>query len=297
MLPEDTFLQIRDLFGKGLNVTEALVSSGIPITVEVIELLYDLQAGIYTEFADQNKGFMDLFAKELNGIVGDYFLKAKSVLDCGTGEANTLIPLLTSFSHFSNVLAIDSSWSRLSWAKKNLQRHNITGVGLAVAAIDKIPLKSDQVDLVFTIHALEPNGGREFELLSEMVRVSKKYIILVEPDFETASSPQKERMQKLNYIQDLRPVFRRLGLEIVLEQNMETFSNPLNQSCVFVLEKKIETDPQAKLSEISWVDPIFLENGVDYFGGRYFPSGHWYPVLQGIPFLRASDGMYATNPA
>jgi ubiquinone/menaquinone biosynthesis C-methylase UbiE len=297
VLPENTFLQIRDLFSKGQNVTEALLGSGIPITFEVIELLYDLQAGTYTEFANQNFGYMDEFARELNGLVGDFFLEAKSVLDCGTGEANTLIPILRNFSNISTVLAIDSSWSRLSWARKNLDLHNFPGVDLAVANIDKIPLKSGIIDLVFTIHALEPNGGREFELLCEMVRVSKKYVILVEPDFATAGSLQKERMHRLNYIEDLRPVFSKLGLKIVFEQKMKTFSNPLNQPCVFVLEKKSDTDSELDSPEISWVDPIFLENGIDYHGGRYFPAGHWYPVLQGIPFLRASDGMYATNPA
>ncbi|CAM5272174.1 Methyltransferase domain-containing protein OS=Lysinibacillus sphaericus OX=1421 GN=LS41612_21290 PE=4 SV=1 [Lysinibacillus sphaericus] len=69
-----------------------------------------------------------------------------------------------------------------------------------------MPLANNSIDLVYTVHALEPNGGKELEALKELYRVASKYVVLVEPYYEGANSEAKERMDRLGYIKGIRRV-------------------------------------------------------------------------------------------
>ena len=53
-----------------------------------------------------------------------------------------------------------------------------SGVDFAVGNIDSCPLSDDSIDLVYTIHALEPNGGNELNLLKELIRITRKYLFI-----------------------------------------------------------------------------------------------------------------------
>lgn len=286
-----------DLFSEGKNVTSSLKASGIPIDFDVIELLYDLQAGSYTKNAVDNPEALKSFVDEICELSSSILSQCSSILDCGTGEGNTLVPILGKYANIEDVYAIDSSWSRLSWAQRNLLEASVNKFSLAVADIKKIPMSDNSVELVVSIHAIEPNGGVEQYILTEMARVTNKYLILVEPDFLNGSREQKERMVSLNYIGDLREFFYMAGLNLLNSTLLENNPNPLNQASVFLLEKVGAPDWKALGNRLPWVDPIFKTKGKVLGNGIRFDSGYWHPVLSDIPFLRVSDGKLTHNPA
>lgn len=123
-----------------------------------------------------------------------------TVLDCGTGEGTTIIPILQKLGMQSG-FGIDSSISRVLWAQRNAASAGIN-LNLAVSDLGQLPLNDNAVDVVVTVHALEPNHGREGELIRELGRVARRFMFLIEPDFEKASKRQKERMMKLGYLED-----------------------------------------------------------------------------------------------
>lgn len=297
MLSPEIYDSILDLYSRGENVTQALLSQKIPVDFDVIELLYDLQAGTYTAFALKNENFYKSFSEEISIHLEPFLNAQSSILDCGTGEANTFIPLLKRFPNLSKILAIDSSWSRLSWAKQNLGQARINGFKIAVADMKQIPLEDDSVDVAIAIHAIEPNGGSEQIILNELGRVGRKYIVLVEPDYFTANSQQQLRMNSLNYIGDLRPFFPEAGLRLIKFCALENYTNPLNKSSLFVLEKITSAGEMGCQTEIDWVDPISKTNGQSFGSGLRFHNGLWYPILENIPFLRNRDGKYTHAPA
>ena len=51
------------------------------------------------------------------------------------------------------------------------------------------------VDVVYTAHSLEPNGGRELEAVKELLRITSKRLILIEPSYELADKECKIRMK------------------------------------------------------------------------------------------------------
>src|SRR5438067_10039896 len=97
----------------------------------------------------------------------------------------------------STVYATDISEKRLEIGKKYAARY-MKGTDLRVmrAELSSIPLPSGSVDVVTTNHALEPNGGREREIIAELVRIARRKLVLFEPCYEMASPEAKARMER-----------------------------------------------------------------------------------------------------
>lgn len=76
----------------------------------------------------------------------------------------------------------------MSYSRHFCKKAMFKKINLFVADMFKMPIADDAVDVVYTVHSMEPNGGREEELLDELYRITGKYLILVEPDYERASN-------------------------------------------------------------------------------------------------------------
>ena len=74
-----------------------------------------------------------------------------------------------------------------------------------------LPLLDNSIDIVYTSHSMEPNGGHEEELLAELYRVTNNYLILLEPAYEFASEEARARMRKHGYVTNLYETAKRLG--------------------------------------------------------------------------------------
>src|SRR3546814_14140821 len=112
------------------------------------------------------------------------------------------------------VRGFDVSLSRLSYADANLTSLGVS-YALFSADLHDIPVTSNGGGCVVTMHAIEPNGGMEERIIDELVRVSIRYLIVMEPDFSQATDRQRERMQRLstapNIFRHLKSKKSRLG--------------------------------------------------------------------------------------
>ena len=66
-----------------------------------------------------------------------------------------------------------------------------------------IPFADNSIDIVYTSHSMEPNGGREKEAMAELYRVAGKYLVLLEPSYELATDDGKQRMDRLGYVKGM----------------------------------------------------------------------------------------------
>ena len=64
--------------------------------------------------------------------------------------------------------------------KKYLHLEKQKNVKLFTADMKNIPLPDNSIDIVFFCHALEPNHGNEKQIIKELFRITRRYVILIE---------------------------------------------------------------------------------------------------------------------
>jgi len=287
----EQLIELRASYDEGLNLTELITRWGFQIDFEIISIIYDFQAGTYTKHASRNSNYINTFTSEIVGILGKFLSTEMSILDCGTGEATTLLPILDKLGIRSSY-AIDASISRLLWAQKNATNANYD-LKLAVSDLGQLPLGDNSVDAILTVHALEPNGGRENVLIKELGRVSREYIFLIEPDFENGSHEQKERMTSLGYIKGLDEAIRENNFKILEKIPLKNNSNAINAASITIIRT---AKANQENSDLEWADPIFKNKLDPYMNGLRSSFGLWYPKVNDIPLLRATDAQYLFSP-
>ncbi|MFA5805321.1 MAG: class I SAM-dependent methyltransferase [Melioribacteraceae bacterium] len=112
---------------------------------------------------------------------------------------------------------------------------------LFLGDITNIALPDNSYDVVFTNHVLEQLGQKSAEIaLKEVVRVSKKGVVLCEPTIHNANMYEKWRMNRLGYCQDLLNLAKKIPNCIVTFYKEDRFRNYPNTSNTLILEKTTE---------------------------------------------------------
>lgn len=290
----------RMAFQSGENVTSCLKEQfGIDHnSPEIIEIAYDLQAGSYVDFVNNNRVLWDAYTLEIAGVLGRHCTETDSILDVGTGEMTTLAGVAKHcYSGASDYYACDISWSRLNKGKEFLAEElceTITSkLQPFVANLFNLPFVDGAVDVVWTSHALEPNGGKEKEALSELLRVARKKLVLFEPYYEENSSEGKERMDRLGYIKGIPSVIKELGANCKEVVQISNVSNPLNPTYAFIIHPK--STSTVEHADNLWACPttkLPMSRLEDCFWSEY--SMLVYPILRDIPILRPEAAILAS---
>ena len=126
---------------------------------------YDLQAGSYVAAVRQNPAQAVRWCAQLAGILRGYTTPGGSLLEVGCGESTTLAGVLRLLPAARGAAyGFDLSWSRCAVGQQWLDAEG-TSARLFVGDLFEIPLADESIDVVYTSHSLEPNGGRELAAL------------------------------------------------------------------------------------------------------------------------------------
>ena len=284
------FESIFDWYKAGGNIIQMLTKqySNLLSQDEIIQISYDIQAGTYTQKALANpefeRGRGAAYAGIINGLDG-----IDSVVEIGVGEATSLTAVVSQLNNVPKaVLGFDISVSRIAYARKFVEGRLPFGVNFAVADMANSPLADNSVDLVYTVHALEPNGGNEARLLRELYRVAGKYLVLFEPSYELGGANSRQHIKKHNYVRGLVHHARELGYNVI-ENRLLFDSNHLsdNNTSVIVIEKpQSSSHSNAQTETIKWVCPITKHSLFKVKGCYYSPKANVvYPQIDGVPIL------------
>jgi hypothetical protein len=141
--------------------------------------------------------------------------------------------------------------------------------------------------VVISSHALEPNHGRERELMGEILRVARRYAILFEPSYELNSAEGRAHMEKFGYVRGLEATATCLGAKVLDVVPLTDILNPLNPTAAFILEPPSSAARAG--NDLTFSDPgssSVLVKREDYY---FSPErGVSYPIIEGIPILRSS---------
>ena len=288
--------KIKSLYEEGGNIIQYLKSEDNRSfnTIEDILISYDFQSGSYIKEYYNNKEFKDQYSSAIAHVINKLG-KFDSIIEAGVGEATTLGVMLKSLDQQpKHALGFDLSWSRIYYADNFVREQGFKSATLFTSDLFETPLKDNSIDVVYTSHALEPNGGKEKEALTELYRIAKKYVVLLEPCYEFASEEAKARMIKHGYVTKLLDTAKLLGYKVLEHRLFGISSNPLNPTGLLIIEKNGDShdDDHAQLvCPISKTALTNFDNNVLYSRESLLA----YPIIKGIPCLLKQNAVLAAH--
>lgn len=287
--------EIRHLYSKGANLIEYLKSKSNDQgdLSDAIMISYDIQSGTYTENDIKKPEIRENYTTALANVLNNlgFF---ESIAEAGVGEATTLSKVLPKL-HQKNPAAygFDLSWSRVKYAQNNCQKNALNEVVLFTGNLFNIPVQDDAIDLVYTLHSLEPNGGREKEALEELYRITAKYLVLLEPAYELASDEGKARMDKLGYVKNLMNIIKELNYKVIEYRLFDYSRSALNPTGLILIEKENSQDNKIKNPLACPISKYPLVKIRDCFYCE--KSLLAYPIIDGVPCLLPQNAIVATH--
>jgi len=287
--------QLKTLYEHGKNISEILREE-LEVdhnTDEIIEISYDLQAGSYTDaqtdgdVAQRKRNYCAEIVRTIRSLC-----KPNSILEAGVGEATTFSGVLLGFEMPIPSFAFDLSWSRVAYARKWLEKAGIRNATLCTGNLLHLPYADNSIDVVYTSHSIEPNGGYEEVILKELYRVAMRYVVLLEPGYELAGDDARRRMDSHGYCKNLTGVSESLGYEVIKHKLFPVTSNPLNPTALTIIRK----DERAPSSSHVLACPKY-KTPLEEVGGMLFSPEALvvYPIVGGIPCLRIENGVFASK--
>lgn len=298
---------LKELYDSGTNIMEYIrkQNSTDENSVSAILASYDMQAGSYINAVlDESLSdkyhvnsvrtpmsrakYTELFTNELAKEIDNY--DYNSVLEAGVGEATTFSYLVKKLKNKDAIAkGFDISPSRIKVAKEFAQSQNVSKSELFVGDLQKIPFKDNSFDIVYTVHAVEPNTNNEKMIVEELYRVANKYLILVEPSYELGNAETRANIENHKYIRNLKKTIDDLGYK-VLKHELFPIGTYTNQPAIFIIEKQ---NNQALSDNVDFACPV-CKSDLKIHEGNYFCSecNLVYPVLSDIPILDASRAIF-----
>lgn len=288
--------KIKEIYHKGGNIIKYLKNLKSSSENDVLDILisYDFQAGSYIEIANNNPEYIENYTTALSAYINNLG-NFESIIEVGVGEATTLIPVINKLhTRPADILGLDISLSRILFAKKYAIENKISHIKFFVSDLFSIALRDNSVDIVFTSHAIEPNGGKEKEALEELYRITKKYLILLEPIYEFASEIGKKRMTEMGYIKNLYKTAVDLGYKVILYKEFDFVMNDLNPTGILIIEKDTDLN---KSNSVDLVCPLSHTELIQHNNCSLYSKSSLlaYPIIKNIPILLSSNAIIATH--
>lgn len=285
--------KVSEIYQSGGNMIEFLKGGAESKNdIESIMISYDFQAGSYIELASKNLDYFEKYTSSLMKVVSE-FGQIDSIMEVGVGEATMMTPFMIKLDKENKLkkIGFDISWSRVRYAKEYAKKFN-QNIDFFVGNLFSIPLASNSVDVVYTSHSLEPNGGFEKQALSELFRVASKYIVLLEPDFENATDEGKQRMLKHGYVRDLARHALELGFNVIEDKSFDVFINALNPTRLTVISKS-----ESSINKQDIFQCPVSKTHLKKINGSWFSeqSGILYPEIDEVPCLLEQNAILATK--
>jgi len=287
--------KIKEVYSRGENMIKYLKSIGQNKSnaIEDILISYDFQSGSYIKGFANNPRYKIDYCGALATIINKYD-NIDSIIEVGVGEATTLNCLLNKLKNKpNNILGFDISWSRIKFAKEFSKEFGNEDLRLFTANLFEVPLLDNSIDIVYTSHSIEPNGGKEIEALKELYRITNKYLILLEPSFELANKEARQRIVEHGYVTKLYQTAIDLNYKIVEHRLFDYTSNPLNPTGLLIIEKQNSVEK----NHSNLVCPL-THTSLEQFNEHLFYSSESflaYPIIENIPCLLKENSILATH--
>ena len=225
-----------------------------PRSLEKVKKKYEKISGTYIEsYLDKKRSFYAEIENKkivrLSGGLENYYsgyllniikeTKVKSFLEVGAGEFTLIYDLLKKIKNkkFNIMAALDIAFKRLDKGNKFLKKRKINLDYLVKGDAANLPFADNSFDLIYTSHCLEQVPHLFDEIIKECVRVTKKYVVLIEPSYEFGSDITKDHIYKKGYPKISNKSFKQDNYKIILRKGLP-IKSLINGTEIIILKKK-----------------------------------------------------------
>ena len=183
--------KLKKLYKKKININQYLSKEKKINKTNIIKISYDIQTGSYINSYNYKKSY-----KVLKPMIDEIkSIKFKSLFDFGCGELTNFFTLVKNINiRDKQFYANDLSFSRIFRGKEFLEKKIKINLTCFANNSIKIPLPENSIDIITSVNAIEPNKKNANKILRELWRISKKKLILLEPNNKLVEKmPKKER--------------------------------------------------------------------------------------------------------
>lgn len=292
---------LKQLYRENRNIMAYLREQGAGGINDESAILaaYDMQSGTYMKAMEQPE--VQRQNQVSTGKLAALFdqLGCSSLLHGGTGEAKTISHVVEQMhARPDHVYGFDISLSRLLYAREYVRRMNLSSVRFFEGTLLDIPILDNAFDIVFTSHSMEPNGGKEREILQELYRVSRRYLVLREPTYELGNDETRAHIDSHGYVKNIPAILKELGYEVVEHRLFGDDENPRNQSALSVVRKNPagEKAEWEKSGGHPYASPI-SKTPLVFSGEAYYSERDCliFPVIHAMPCLLAEHGIFSSK--
>lgn len=291
--PPKTMREVKDLFDRGENIMKLFhdLEPGASNTLRAILTSYDLQSGSYISYLGKHPDFLENYMGTLARLLDG--LAPASLLEAGVGEATTLVNVLKRMQHApAQAYGFDLAWSRIACGREYAAVNKVSPE-LFVGNVMEIPIQDDSFDIVYTSHTIESNRGREKEILKELYRVARRFLVLLEPSNELGNEESCRHIEEFRYCRDLSIHAAELGYKVIEHRLYDYHWSQRNQTALMIIKKGQASQPGRSdfFACPSCKGPLLLHKG-NYYCRECFLV---YPIIGGIPCLASAHGILASK--
>tara|TARA_A100001011_G_scaffold389035_1_gene469789 strand:- start:74 stop:1087 length:1014 start_codon:yes stop_codon:yes gene_type:complete len=229
--------------------------------IENVKSKYDKISGSYIEYyygeeGDKTNDFVayNHFEKKIYLVNGNCmstpaniisklcnYYNLKSILEVGAGELTTLLPVVKKSKNINFISGLDLSLNRLKKGKELFNKNNQEINQLIVCDASKLPYQDYSFDICYTHYCIEQVPMLAKKIIDEMIRVSSKYIVIIEPSYEYSNKITKNRILEKGFPILKKKHFKNINANILYRDGLP-FTRYALYGEITVLEKVKKLD-------------------------------------------------------
>jgi len=161
-----------------------------------------------------------------------------SLIEVGSGDLGTLVGVAKAIDPRPlRIGAADMSETRLKVGRGWAGQQHVTIDVMCAAAASALPFKDNEWDLVMTSNCLEQNRRGLPAIIAELMRVSGRYVVMIEPSFELGNPTFRRRIQRVGHVRGIPAVSSQLGHR-VLRHELLPVREYMNDIAITVVAKR-----------------------------------------------------------
>ena len=235
--------KLKKLYSKNININQYLRKKTNLNEDQIVKLSYDMQTGSYIKNYNYKKS-----SKVLKNLIQEInSTKFETLLDFGSGELTNFYALTKNIKNKNKkfFFACDFSFSRVYAGVNFLKKKKVSFKNKIFFVNDSynLPLPDSSIDIVTTCHSVEPNKKYATTIIKELFRITKKKLILFEPDTNLVKKKDyqnrnliKKRFEKHNYVKNIDVKLKKLKLKFDKMEQEYNF-NKLNPASIYSIKK------------------------------------------------------------